>query len=438
MWLKFLCFVLIYKKHYLSNNIILFIKTEKCLLLIKKGSIVYNQENKIPKKEIESRIKKFQAYLIKNNIDAGLVLQNTDLYYFTGTIQQSHLYIPAYGEPILMVKKNFKRALSESRIEKIVSFSGLKDFFSILSKEGYPPPKTVGMEFDVITAAMYLNYKKLFDQIKLVDISHFIRLIRSVKSEYEINIIKRACKLSDESVSYALELLKEGVSEIEFAAELEAYMRKLEHQGIVRMRLWGNEMFYGHVLSGETGGIPTYLASPTGGAGLNSATAQGASLKKITKGEPLVVDYVFAYKGYLADQTRILCIGNLSDKLIKAHNTMLDIEALIKKEAKTGVSADYIYNIALQKAKDSGLKDSFMGADSDRVRFVGHGIGLELDEYPFLAKGQKMLLEENMIIAIEPKAIFENIGAVGIENTCLVTKQGLVSLTNSDRNIFKI
>ncbi len=55
-------------------------------------------------------------------------------------------------------------------------------------------------------------------------------------------IIKKAYKLSDKSVSYAAELLKEGISEIEFAAELEAYMRRLGHQGIVRMRLWGNEM----------------------------------------------------------------------------------------------------------------------------------------------------------------------------------------------------
>ncbi len=337
-----------------------------------------------------------------------------------------------------MVKRNFKRAVSETGIEKVVSLSGLKDFFSILSKQGYPTPKTIGMELDVITAEMHLNYKKFFDKIKIINISYYIRFIRAVKSEYEITIIKKACELSDKSVSYAAELLKEGVSEIEFAAEIESYMRKLGHQGVVRMRLWGNELFYGHILSGASGGVPTYLASPTGGTGLNPAIAQGASFKNIVKNEPIVVDYVFAYKGYLADQTRILSIGKLPDKLIKAHNAMLNIEALIKKESKTGAIADHIYNMALQKAEDLGFKNNFMGADADRVAFVGHGIGLELDEYPFLAKGQKMPLEKNMIIAIEPKAVFENIGAVGIENTCIVAKEGLVSLTNSDKNIFNL
>jgi len=67
------------------------------------------------------------------------------------------------------------------------------------------------------------------------------------------------------------------------------------------------------------------------GAGLNSATAQMASFKKIAKNELVVVDYVFAYKGYLADQMHIVSIGKLLNKLIEAPNAMLDIEALIEK-----------------------------------------------------------------------------------------------------------
>ena len=129
---------------------------------------MWNPEKSVPETEIKNRIKKFRSYLIKNNIDAGLILQNTDLYYFAGTIQKAHLYIPAYGEPILMVKKSLNRAALESPIKKIVPFSGLKNFFSTLSKEGYPPPKTVGMELDVIPASMYINYKKLFKNIRLI------------------------------------------------------------------------------------------------------------------------------------------------------------------------------------------------------------------------------------------------------------------------------
>jgi Xaa-Pro aminopeptidase len=60
-----------------------------------------------------------------------------------------------------------------------------------------------------------------------------------------------------------------------------------------------------------------------------------------------------------------------------------------------------------------------------RIRFVGHGIGSELDEYPFLASGQTLELQENMIVAVEPKLIFPDKGVVGIENTHRVTENGL-------------
>ena len=70
-----------------------------------------------------------------------------------------------------------------------------------------------------------------------------------------------------------------------------------------------------------------------------------------------------------------------------------------------------------------------MGVGERRIRFTGHGVGLELDEYPFIAKGQKLELQAGMIIALEPKVIFPGKGVVGIENTHLVTEDGLEPLT---------
>ena len=69
-----------------------------------------------------------------------------------------------------------------------------------------------------------------------------------------------------------------------------------------------------------------------------------------------------------------------------------------------------------------------MGVGERKIRFTGHGVGLELDEYPFIAKGQQLPLAAGMIIALEPKVVLPGKGVVGIENTHLVTDQGLVSL----------
>ena len=82
----------------------------------------------------------------------------------------------------------------------------------------------------------------------------------------------------------------------------------------------------------------------------------------------------------------------------------------------------------MASAAASSSTQSFMGAGSERIRFVGHGIGLEVDEYPFLAAGQNLELQEGMTVALEPKLIFPDKGVVGIENAHLVTPNGLEQL----------
>lgn len=71
----------------------------------------------------------------------------------------------------------------------------------------------------------------------------------------------------------------------------------------------------------------------------------------------------------------------------------------------------------------------------ERIKFVGHGIGLELDEYPFLGRGQGLRLQAGMVVALEPKAVIPGKGVVGIENTHLVTDAGLEQLTRFDEAI---
>jgi Xaa-Pro aminopeptidase len=80
-------------------------------------------------------------------------------------------------------------------------------------------------------------------------------------------------------------------------------------------------------------------------------------------------------------------------------------------------------------AAKAGLKDNFMGMPGEQARFVGHGVGLELDEFPVLARGFKMPLQQGQTVAIEPKFVFPERGVIGIENTFAVTADGGERLT---------
>jgi Xaa-Pro aminopeptidase len=132
--------------------------------------------------------------------------------------------------------------------------------------------------------------------------------------------------------------------------------------------------------------------------------------------------------GYISDHTRILALASLPEDLLAAHAAMLDIQSQIKAFARPGVTAGDVYDLGIRLAEEAGYGEYFMGAETNRIKFIGHGVGLELDEYPFLAQGQAMALVENMVIALEPKLIFPGRGVVGIENTHVVTPGGLKQL----------
>ena len=386
---------------------------------------MYNSEFNTPGSELEQRIKNLQSHLNQNGIDAALIAQRVDLLYFSGTFQQAVLYIPADGDPILMVNKNTERAGAESNLATIVHLDSPKHIPDIIKAKGYDMPKNLGLELDVLPTNMFFNYQRVFTGIQIKDISYPIRLLRAVKSSHELGIMRRAAELSDQVAAWVPSVLREGATELELAGLIEAEARRLGHQGAIRMRLWGSEMFYGHLLSGPSGAVPSYLSSPTGGSGAGPAMAQGPGFKTIRRHEPLMVDYVFAYNGYLSDHSRIYALGALPQELLDAHAAMLQVQEMIKKFAVPDTNSGAIYEKALERTVELGYEKYFMGTGAERVRFVGHGIGLEVDEFPFLAAGQKLKLKEGMTIALEPKLIFPGQGVVGIENTHVVTRDGL-------------
>ena len=220
---------------------------------------------------------------------------------------------------------------------------------------------------------------------------------------------------------------------------MECFARKEGHQGVARFRGFNSEISFGHLFSGADGAVPTFLDAPLGGMGPNPAVAQGASYKKIAEGEPIVIDLLIGFDGYLVDQTRTMSIGRLPDKLRQAYFDMLKLQEHLFAVAKPGISWEALYLECYQLAADMGYRDSFMGAAPAQVGFVGHGIGIEVDEYPFIARGFKEnLLEENMTFAFEPKVVFPGLGAVGVENTWRVSADGIKRLTYTDESLLEL
>jgi Xaa-Pro aminopeptidase len=376
-----------------------------------------------PITEIQSRISKFQQKLAEQATDGAIVLLQSDLFYFAGTVQNSYLFIPATGQPVLMVKKSLTRGQQESPLKNIIAVNSPKQIPEILAGYGYTGLKKIGLELDVLPVNLYNSYRKIFPEAAFVDVSPAIKEIRAIKSAYEIEIMRGALAVIDQAFRAVPSFLREGMTELELAALFEAEMRKRGFAGPSKMRAFNQDFFLGNVCTGGSGFYPNYFDGPVGGQGASIAQPQGAGWKKINRNEVIYMDYTSIVKGYTGDQTRIFCIGQLSPKLVKAYEDALFIEAEIVKSIKPGTPAEEPYLLASKLAAELGYQDNFMGYKQDQVKFIGHGIGLELDELPILAKGLQMPIVPGMTFALEPKFVFAE-GAIGTENSFVMTENG--------------
>lgn len=388
--------------------------------------------------EIECRIRNFQRTLAEMGLDGVFILQNADLFYFSGTIQSSVLFIPRQEEPVLMVQKAFERARQESPLNHVIPVVGRGQIKKVLKDSGFLNFRKIGLEMDILPLNLFFRYKQTFPEFEWSDVSDAILRLRMIKTSYEVEQIRRAARILHKGYMGIREIIREGMTELEVDGHLALIARREGHMGILRMRGWNQEMTYAHVLSGESGATISFLDSPHGGRGNTPAMAQGASFRTIGRNEPIGIDYGIGINGYVADQFRTLVIGDLPDELMRAHDFSLEIHSLFVQEAKPGVSCSDLYRLALEKAQKTGLGKYFNGYGEGKVRFVGHGLGLEIDEYPILAPRFNQRLEPGMVIALEPMFVFPDKGIIGLEDDYLVTATGVERLTLTDQTVIKI
>lgn len=386
---------------------------------------------KIPKAELHRRIKALQRGMESEAVDGALIVQNADLFYFTGTVQQAYLFIPSAGDPLFFVRKNMERVRQESALDYIIPLHSLRDLPKQLADHGYERIHRLGMELDVLPVNQYFLYKNALNPEEIIDIWPLIKIVRAIKSEYEIGIMREAAILSDFMIETCRNNLREGLTDIELAAVVEGAARARGHHGFVRTRSFNQEVYWGHLISGPDAAEISCVDGTTGGRGLSNAFPQGSGWRTIGRHEPIIVDLCAVMYGYHIDQTRTLSIGALSDKLDKAYNVALEIEHELGTIISPDVTVGELYEKAKHMAESHQLGEHFMGYGKQRIGYCGHGVGLELDEFPVIIKGGKTFLSPGMVIAVEPKFHFPGEGVVGVEDTFVIIDEGSEKLTHS-------
>jgi Xaa-Pro dipeptidase len=384
-----------------------------------------------PRSEIESRIKNLQSQM--GDMDGALLFHAVDICYFTGTAQDGLVYIPRDGEPVVMMKRSLERAREESPLE----VRPLKNMRNLKSDLGISAKANVGLEMDVLPCSFYFKVNKALEDARFVDVAEKIKHIRSVKSEFELGLLREAARILEAGFSSVPDFLEEGMKEVDLICRIESVMRSMGHQGSLRFRRFNSIVPLGHVMSGAEAAFPSFLASPSGGRGTSLIFPQGAGFAKIKRNEPIFVDSVGIYNGYIADATRIFSLGKLEAELQDAYQAACQIEESVAAELSAGRTGRELFELSEATGAKLGYQDFLGGTNGNKCGFVGHGVGLELDEYPVIGPLDHAV-QSNMTIAIEPKIIYPDKGVVGIEDTFLTTANGAKSLTNMPREIWQV
>ncbi len=379
---------------------------------------------RVPCFEIERRTAAIQDELRQAEIDALFIVQRADLFYFSGTAQNGFLFLPAEGQPLLLIKQSLVRARQESALERMVEISTVKAVPGLIADVYGRMPDRLGLELDVLPVNEFRFYRDLLKPANCLDGSPLILRVRSIKSAWEIAQLEATAEMTCSTFDYMRTVIAPGLTEMQFAGMYETYARTIGHGGKLRVRHYNAEGYPWHVLSGASGGLVGLLDSPASGQGTSAAFPAGAGNRRLRAGEPIMVDLGSVMNGYHLDETRMFAIGSMPERACRASRAAIEIQDAVIARVKPGVTLAEIFELAAAMAARLGFGDVFLGPTGHQVNFIGHGIGLELVEPPVIARGRETPIEAGMVFALEPKMVYENEFAAGIESVFQVTPSG--------------
>ncbi|OEU59016.1 MAG: peptidase M24 [Desulfuromonadales bacterium C00003094] len=395
-------------------------------------------QHRVPLTELQTRMCRFRAQMDSADPDwqSVVIFGKVNQYYFTGTMQDGLLWIPRRDEAVYWVRKSFERAGDESLFGRIKAMNSFRDVAASVGTL----PNSLHLECELVPLALLRRFQKHFSISDIRPADAALAAVRAIKSDYELALMESCGEIHRRILEERVPaMLREGMSEAEFAAALYPVMVEEGHHGVARFAMFQTEMALGNICFGESSLYPNYFDGPGGSYGLHPAVPLlGSRERKLAKGELVFVDIACGVEGYHTDKTMTYMFGGpVSDEAIAAHEQCVAIQNSIAKQLKPGAIPSAIYQQIIEGLNPDFLQN-FMGSGSRPARFLGHGIGLQIDEAPVIAKGFDEPLQEGMVLAIEPKKGLDQIGLVGIENTFVVTTEGGRCITGAHPGLLKV
>lgn len=260
--------------------------------------------------------------------------------------------------------------------------------------------ENVGFEEGYITYATYKNYMQKYKANHLEETESILEKQRMIKDQNEIELLKKACEITDNCFSHLINYIKVGMTEKQIAYEIERYFLQNGADGLA---------------------FETIVASNENSSKPHAKTTD----RKIDVGDVITIDFGCKYKGYCSDMTRTIFVGYVPEKVKKIYDLVLKNQLQTEKDMKDGANIRIL---------SRNVENDFRLNGYSLVHALGHGVGLDIHELPVISYRNDNNLKENMIVTNEPGIYIPGEFGIRIEDTVLITKSGCISLTKSDKN----
>jgi Xaa-Pro dipeptidase len=363
---------------------------------------------------LEHRIKNiFNSIKTKPDIiiikNSGESIVDNNFFYFTGLEKGlfegcSAILFPDGKMDLLVTELESETA---SKINANIKIYKNKDDYNTLLKVSTNSAKKIGLNFNGITYRNVLNFYELFPNTDFIDISNNISKIRTIKDNYEIDLIKKAVSISDHVKEKIPDLIHEGMHEYELAAEINYLIQKkgADKEAFDTISSFGKNTAEPHYSHGET---------------------------NLKYGDFILCDFGARYKRYNSDITRIFILGKPNEKQKAMHEKVLEAQKLAFDYIKQGVKGCDVHKEVESFINKSEFKGLF-------IHSTGHSLGLEVhDGGVSLGPESNIMLEENMVLTVEPGIYIPGFGGVRIEDNILVKKDGVELLSKSSRELIDV
>ena len=352
---------------------------------------------------IKERIIKIQAELESN--EALLVTSHSNRFYLTGFESSAGKVLVTKEIAYFLIDfRYFEKAKSVvDSCEVMLSERVSGEISELLKKHDI---KSVFVETYNTSVNDFDSLKNALSEFNVSSDAKFDILLedmRSIKTEGELELIKKAQVITDETFSYIIDRIEPGRSEIDIMLDMEFYMRKLGSEGV---------SFDFIVVSGKNSSLPHGVPTQ----------------KKIEDGDFVTMDFGAVIGGYRSDMTRTVAVGSVSDEQLRVYETVLKAQIEAIKAVKPNVVCKDIDKVARDIINGAGYEGCFGHG-------LGHSVGIEIHENPCFNTRCETVLKKGTVMTVEPGIYLENKFGVRIEDMVYVTDNGCIDITGSDKKL---